>query len=100
MILFNIICGRLSSARLSERSHSLGLWVRASVSDTMWLRRTNMKIVMNLDEAKKIWGDAMTDEELKKWLEMKNKRRPELDDPRIPKGATVEIGKAVYRPND
>ena len=55
---------------------------------------------MNLDEAKKIWGDAMTDEELKKWLEMKNKLRPELDDPRIPKGATVEIGKAVYHPND
>ena len=56
---------------------------------------------MNLDEAKKIWGDAMTDEELKKWLEMKNKRRPELDDPRIPKGATVEIdsktGKVVPR---
>ena len=56
---------------------------------------------MNLDEAKKIWGDWMTEEELKDWLELKNKRRPELDDPKIPKGATVEIdpetGKAVPR---
>jgi hypothetical protein len=49
------------------------------------------KKIMNLDEAKKIWGDAMPDEDLKKWLELKNKRNPELDDPTIPKGATVEI---------
>ena len=55
---------------------------------------------MNLDEAKKIWGDAMTDEELKKWLELKNSIDPNSCDPRIPKGATVEIGKAVYRLND
>jgi len=46
---------------------------------------------MNLDEARKIWGDAMTDEELKEWLELKNKRNPELDDPTIPEGATIEI---------
>jgi len=46
---------------------------------------------MNLDEAKKIWGDAMPDEDLKKWLELRNKIRPELHDPKIPKGATVEI---------
>jgi DNA helicase TIP49 (TBP-interacting protein) len=46
---------------------------------------------MNLDEAKKIWGDAMPDEDLKKWLELKNKIRPELHDPKIPRGATVEI---------
>ena len=59
-----------------------------------------MKNVMNLDEAKKIWGDAMTDEELKKWLELKNSIDPNSCDPRIPKGATVEIGKAVYRLND
>jgi len=50
---------------------------------------------MNLDETKKIWGDWMTDEYLKKWLELKNKRRPELDDPTIPKGATVEIDSAT-----
>jgi hypothetical protein len=56
---------------------------------------------MNFAEAKKIWGDAMSDADLQKWLEFKNKRRPELDDPKIPKGATVEIdentGKAVPR---
>ena len=56
---------------------------------------------MNLDEAKRIWGDAMCEEELKKWLELKNKRNPELDDPKFPKGATVEIdtktGKAIPR---
>jgi hypothetical protein len=56
---------------------------------------------MNFDEAKKIWGDAMPDEDLKKWFELKNKRNPELDDPTIPKGATVEIdsktGKVIRR---
>ena len=46
---------------------------------------------MNLDEAKKIWGDAMSDEDLKKWLELRNKISPDLHDPKIPKGATVEI---------
>jgi hypothetical protein len=43
-----------------------------------------------LTEAKKIWGDAMTDEELEKWLELKNKIRPELHGD-VPKGATIEI---------
>jgi hypothetical protein len=56
---------------------------------------------MNLDEAKKIWGDAMPDEDLKKWLELRNKIKPELHDPKIPKGSTIEIdpktGKAVPR---
>ena len=55
---------------------------------------------MNLDGAKKIWGDAMTDEELKKWLELKNKIKPELHGD-VPKGATIEIdsktGKALWR---
>jgi hypothetical protein len=37
----------------------------------------------------------MTDEELEKWLELKNSIAP-----RIPKVAKVEIGKAVYRQND
>lgn len=45
---------------------------------------------MNLSEAKKIWGDAMSEEELKKWLELRNKIKPELHGD-IPKGATVEI---------
>jgi hypothetical protein len=55
---------------------------------------------MNLDEARKIWGDAMSDEDLKKWLELKNKVKPELHGA-VPKGATIEIdaktGKAVPR---
>lgn len=56
---------------------------------------------MNLDQAKKIWGDWMTEEELKEWLELKNKVDPSSCDPKIPKGATVEIdsktGKVVPR---
>ena len=58
---------------------------------------------MNLDEAKRIWRDAMSDHDLKEWLELKNKIRPELDDPTIPEGATIEndakTGKAVPRDN-
>ena len=46
---------------------------------------------MNLDEAKKIWGDRMSDKDIKEWLEIKNKIKPEFHDPKIPKGATVEI---------
>ena len=46
---------------------------------------------MNLDEAKQIWKDAMSDADLKKWVELKNKIRPDLHDPKIPKGATIEI---------
>ena len=57
---------------------------------------------MNLDEAKKIWGDWMTEEELKKWLELRNKIKPELHGD-VPKGATIEIdsktGKVVPRPD-
>jgi hypothetical protein len=53
---------------------------------------------MNLDEAKRIWGDAMTDEDLKEWLELRNKIAPDLHGD-APKGATIEIdsktGKAV-----
>ena len=55
---------------------------------------------MNLDEARKIWGDAMSDEDLKKWLELRNKIKPELHGD-VPKGATIEIdsdtGKVVPR---
>ena len=53
---------------------------------------------MNLNEAKKIWGDAMSDEDLKKWLELKNKIRPDLHGD-VPKGATVEIDEPVDRQN-
>jgi hypothetical protein len=55
---------------------------------------------MNLNDARKIWGGSMSDEELKKWLELKNKIKPELHGD-VPKGATIEIdsktGKAVSR---
>jgi hypothetical protein len=44
----------------------------------------------------------VTDEDLKKWLELKNKMKPELHGD-VPKGATIEIdpetGKAVPRDN-
>jgi hypothetical protein len=60
----------------------------------------SLKNVMNMDEARKIWGDAMSDEDLKKWLELKNKIVPDLDG-HVPKGATIEIdeetGKVVPR---
>ena len=45
---------------------------------------------MNLDEAKRIWGDALSDEDLKKWVELRNKINPDLDGD-VPKGATIEI---------
>ena len=58
-------------------------------------------MMMNLDEAKRIWGDAMPDEDLNKWLELRNKINPDTHDPKIPKGATVEIdektGKVIPR---
>ena len=55
----------------------------------------------DLAEAKRIWGDAMSDEELKNWVELQKKIKPELHDPSIPKGATIVIdsktGKVVPR---
>jgi hypothetical protein len=51
---------------------------------------------MNFDEAKRIWGVSVTDEDLKKWLELRNKIKPELHGD-VPKGATIETGKAVQR---
>jgi hypothetical protein len=57
----------------------------------------SLKNVMNMDEARKIWP-GLSDEDLKKWLELKNKIIPDLDG-HVPKGATIEIdeetGKAV-----
>lgn len=56
---------------------------------------------MGLPEARRVWGDAMNLDELKDWLELKNKVDPSSCDPTIPKGATVEVdpetGKAVPR---
>lgn len=48
---------------------------------------------MNLAEARKMWGPDMPEDILKEWLRVVNKRRKTAaqDDPRIPKGATVEL---------
>ena len=46
---------------------------------------------MNLTEARKIWRGMMNDEEIKEWLELRNKIRPEEHDLTIPKGATIVI---------
>jgi hypothetical protein len=46
---------------------------------------------MNLEEARAIWRGMLTDEELEEWLALKNARRPEDDDPSIPKGCTIVI---------
>ena len=40
-------------------------------------------------EARKVWGDALNDQELKEWVEKRNQIKPGMDDPSIPKGATV-----------
>jgi hypothetical protein len=54
---------------------------------------------MNLDEAKRIWP-GVSDHDLKEWLDLKNKIKPELHGD-VPKGATIEIdeetGEAVPR---
>jgi hypothetical protein len=58
----------------------------------------SLKNVMNIDEAKRIWP-GVSDEDLKKWLELRNKIRPDLHGD-APKGATIEIdktGKVVPR---
>jgi hypothetical protein len=48
--------------------------------------------MMTIEEARAIWKSMMlTDEELEEWLALKNNRRPEEDDPSIPKGCTIEI---------
>lgn len=46
---------------------------------------------MGPPEARRGWGPAMNLDELKDWLELKNKNYPSSCDPTIPKGATVEI---------
>jgi len=58
--------------------------------------------MMTMEEARKCWGYMMNDDELKDWLELKNKIKPKDHDPNIPKGATIEIdsntGKHVPKP--
>jgi hypothetical protein len=46
---------------------------------------------MNLEEARAIWRGMLTDSQLTEWLALKNARRPEDDDPSIPKGCTIVI---------
>ena len=46
---------------------------------------------MNLEEARAIWHGMLTDAQLEEWLALKNARRPEDDDPSIPKGCTIVI---------
>jgi hypothetical protein len=44
---------------------------------------------MNLETAKKIW--ALSDEELKEWVDMTNKRILECEDDEEGEGETIEI---------
>ena len=54
---------------------------------------------MDIEEARRIWGNDMSDEDLKEWLLVRNNRQE--DPSSIPKGATIEIdvntGKAIVR---
>lgn len=52
---------------------------------------------MNMDEARKMWSGMMNDEELTEWLKLRNKIRPEEHDPKIPKGATIELDSVTGR---
>jgi len=58
---------------------------------------------MTFAQAQRVWGDAMNAEQLREWLDVKNKVEPGEHDPTIPKGATIEIdsntGKAIPRSN-
>ena len=48
---------------------------------------------MNIEEARRIWGSDMPEDVLKEWVRIVNKRRETVaqDDPKIPKGATVDV---------
>jgi hypothetical protein len=48
---------------------------------------------MNLEEARRIWGPDMPEDVLKEWVRVVNKRKKTFlnDDPKIPKGVTVEL---------
>jgi hypothetical protein len=66
-------------------------WVKEALEEALDLSIYLSARLVELQrrEARKVWGDAMTDEELKKWVEMKNTYKPGTDDPSIPKGETV-----------
>jgi hypothetical protein len=66
-------------------------WVKEALEEALDLSIYLSARLVELQrrEARKVWGDAMTDEELKKWVEMKNAFKPGTDDPSIPKGVTV-----------
>ena len=66
-------------------------WVKEALEEALDLSIYLSARLVELQrrEARKVWGDAMTDEELKKWVEMKNTYKPGTDDPSIPKGVTV-----------
>jgi hypothetical protein len=48
---------------------------------------------MNIKEARRIWGSDVPQEVIDEWIEVFNKRQEAFgkDDPKIPKGATVEL---------
>jgi hypothetical protein len=66
-------------------------WVKEALEEALDLSIYLSARLVELQrrEARKIWGDAMNDQELKKWVEMKNAFKPGMDDPSIPKGATI-----------
>ena len=66
-------------------------WVKEALEEALDLSIYLSARLVELQrrEARKIWGDAMNDEELKEWVNKKNQFKPGMDDPSIPKGATV-----------
>lgn len=47
---------------------------------------------MNLEEAKRIWGDGtLSQKELEEWLELVNKRASECKDDTVFVGETIEL---------
>jgi len=49
------------------------------------------KTAMNLNDARKIWGEMMDDEQLEEWVELTNKIKTDEHDTKIPKGATIVL---------
>ncbi len=48
---------------------------------------------MNVNEARRIWGSDVPQDVLEEWIRIYNLRQKTFanDDPRIPKGATIEL---------
>ncbi len=48
---------------------------------------------MNIKEARRIWGSDVPQDVIDEWIRVFNKRRETFmkDDPKIPKGATIEL---------